>query len=44
MVRAVRAARMRGNQQKQPLRIRRRSSAPGARSRVATVALGERGQ
>jgi hypothetical protein len=35
MVRAVRAARMRGNQQKQPLRIRRRNASPYERLRAA---------
>jgi hypothetical protein len=37
MVRAVRAARMRGNQQKKPLRLRRRGASPTERLRAAAA-------
>lgn len=38
MVRAVRAARMRGNTQKKPLKLRRRSASPTQRARAAAMA------
>lgn len=41
MVRAVRAARMRGNQQKQPLRVRRRSAPPHVPLRAASAVWSE---
>jgi hypothetical protein len=44
MVRAVRAARMRGNQQKHPLRLRRPGSAPGARRQAPLRARAQHDQ
>jgi len=44
MVRAVRAARMRGNQQKQPLKLRRRNSAPRSPAPATKRAVGNYGQ
>jgi hypothetical protein len=41
MVRAVRAARMRGNQQKKPLRVRRRSASPRTCRQAPAVLLSE---